>query len=128
LADRRVVLVGEAGHVLPPIGAQGLNLGIRDAATIAELAADALRSGGDPGSSEILDSYDAQRRADVQTRALAVEFMNRSLLTDFLPVHAARGLGLELVSRIGPLRRAVMREGLGPQDETAPRLARGERL
>lgn len=128
LADRRVVLVGEAGHVLPPIGAQGLNLGIRDAATIAELATDALCSGGDPGGIEIMDAYESQRRSDVRARALAVEFMNRSLLTDFLPVHAARGLGLELASRIGPLRRAMMRQGLGPQDEATPRLARGERL
>lgn len=128
LADRRVVLVGEAGHVLPPIGAQGLNLGIRDAATIAELAVDAVRAGGDPGGDELLDSYESQRRPDISARALTVEFMNRSLLTDFLPVHAVRGFGLELASRIGPLRRALMRQGLGPQDEAAPKLARGERL
>lgn len=128
MVDQRIVLVGEAGHVLPPIGAQGLNLGIRDAATIVELATDALRAGGDPGGKKIMDSYEAQRRPDIRTRALAVEFMNRSLLSDFLPVHAMRGLGLELASRIGPLRRALMRQGLGPQDEAAPRLARGERL
>jgi 2-octaprenyl-6-methoxyphenol hydroxylase len=128
LAGRRIALVGEAGHILPPIGAQGLNLGIRDAATIAELAADALRLGGDPGSDEIMSVYEARRRPDVRARALAVEFMNRSLLTEFLPVHAARGFGLDLASRVGVFRRALMRQGLGPQDDTAPRLARGERL
>jgi 2-octaprenyl-6-methoxyphenol hydroxylase len=128
LADRRVALVGEAGHVLPPIGAQGLNLGIRDAATVAELVADVMRSGGDPGSSELTDRYETVRRADVRARTLAVEFMNRSLLSDFLPVHAVRGFGMELASRIGPLRRALMRQGLGPSDAEAPRLARGERL
>jgi 2-octaprenyl-6-methoxyphenol hydroxylase len=128
LAANRTALVGEAGHVLPPIGAQGLNLGIRDAATIAELATDALRSGDDPGRDEIMDKYESLRRSDVGTRAIAVEAMNRTLLTDFLPVHAARRLGLELVSRVGLFRRALMRQGLGPQDDTAPRLVRGQRL
>jgi 2-octaprenyl-6-methoxyphenol hydroxylase len=128
LAGRRVALVGEAGHVLPPIGAQGLNLGIRDAASIAELVADALRAGEDPGGDELMGRYEASRRPDVRGRALAVEFMNRSLLSDFLPVHAARGFGMELASRIAPLRRALMREGLGPRDDTAPRLVRGELL
>ncbi|MEX0590000.1 MAG: hypothetical protein WD207_02825, partial [Xanthobacteraceae bacterium] len=60
--------------------------------------------------------------------ALAVELMNRSLLTDLLPVHALRGFGLDLASRFGFVRRALMREGLGPRDDAAPRLARGEAL
>jgi 2-octaprenyl-6-methoxyphenol hydroxylase len=128
MASRRIMLVGEAGHVLPPIGAQGLNLGIRDAATVAELAADCLRAGEDPGGADMMDSYENARRPDVRARALAVEFMNRSLLSDFLPVHAARGFGMELAARIGPLRRALMRQGIGPQDAVAPRLARGEWL
>lgn len=128
LAGQRIVLVGEAGHLLPPIGAQGLNLGIRDAATIAEIVADALRAGGDPGGVGVINAYDERRRPDVRNRAIAVEWMNRSLLTDFLPVHAARSFGLELASRFGFLRRALMREGLGPSGERAPRLARGEPL
>lgn len=132
LAERfgasRIALVGEAGHLLPPIGAQGLNLGIRDAATIAELVTDAVRSGDDPGSDEVLAEYEARRRPDVKKRALAVEYMNRSLLSDFLPVHALRGLGLDLASRFGFVRRALMQEGLGPRNESAPRLARGETL
>lgn len=127
-ADRRIALVGEAGHLLPPIGAQGLNLGIRDAAMIAELVADELRAGGDPGSRDVLEYYDERRGRDVRTRALAVEVMNRSLLSDFLPVNALRGLGLQLAGRVGVFRRALMREGLGPQDDSAPRMARGEAL
>jgi len=128
MGARRIALVGEAAHLLPPIGAQGLNLGIRDAATIAELVADARREGQDIGANSLLDAYEARRRPDVRNRAMAVELMNRSLLSDFLPVHAARGFGLELASRFGFLRRALMREGLGPREGDAPRLARGERL
>ncbi len=114
-AARRVALVGEAGHVLPPIGAQGLNLGIRDAATIAGLVADARRQGEDPGGDALLESYDRKRRGDVRARALAVDWMNRSLLSDFLPLQLAKGAGLQLASRVGVLRRFLMRQGMGPQ-------------
>jgi 2-octaprenyl-6-methoxyphenol hydroxylase len=124
-ASRRIALVGEAAHVLPPIGAQGLNLGIRDAATIAEIVADVRRRNADAGGDDVMQGYETRRRPDVRARALAVELMNRSLLTGFLPIHAVRGLGLELASRFDFVRRALMREGLGPQDDAAPRLARG---
>jgi 2-octaprenyl-6-methoxyphenol hydroxylase len=124
-AARRIVLVGEAGHVLPPIGAQGLNLGIRDAALIAELVADARRDGADFG--DVCDEYDRRRQSDVRSRAIAVDMFGRSLLTDFLPVHALRGLGLALAARVGPMRRLLMREGLGERAD-APRLVRGEAL
>ena len=123
----RIALVGEAAHVLPPIGAQGLNLGLRDAAMIAELAAAERQAGGDSGSAEVLAHYEDSRRADVTTRAFAVDLLNRSLLTDFLPVQGFRGLGLYLIDRIGPLRRALMREGVAPT-LAAPRLMRGEAL
>ena len=123
-AARRIALVGEAAHVLPPIGAQGLNLGLRDAAAIGELAIGAWRSGRDPGADELLHEYDKTRRADVGSRALAVDLLNRSLLSDFLPVQSARGLGLYLLDRIGPLRRAVMREGTSPT-KGQPKLMRG---
>jgi 2-octaprenyl-6-methoxyphenol hydroxylase len=126
-AANRVALVGEAGHVLPPIGAQGLNLGIRDAATLAELVADVRREGRDPGGVVLLEEYDARRRADVRSRALVVDVANWSLMTDFLPVHAARGLGLHLAARVGFFRRALMRQGLG-RSESTPHLMRGERL
>ena len=124
---RRVVLIGEAAHVIPPIGAQGLNLGLRDAATIAELVVAARRDGGDVGADDLTARYDRMRRADVASRTLAVDLLNRSLLTDFLPLQGARGLGLFLIDRIGPLRRAVMREGVAPL-ASQPRLMRGETL
>ena len=126
-ANQRIALVGEAAHVLPPIGAQGLNLGLRDAATIGELAVAAHRSGNDIGGAEMLARYDTMRRTDVVTRFLAVDLLNRTLLSDFLPAQGARGLGLYLIDRVGPLRRAVMREGVAPTT-AQPRLMRGETL
>jgi 2-octaprenyl-6-methoxyphenol hydroxylase len=120
----RVVLVGEAAHCLPPIGAQGLNRGRRDAAAIGELVADARRDGADPGGADVLTRYDASRRADITSRTVAVDLLNRSLLSGFLPLQGARGLALFLIDRIGPIRRAVMREGVQPA--THPRLMRGE--
>lgn len=114
-AARRVALIGEAGHVLPPIGAQGLNLGLRDGAALAELVGDARRNERDPGDDELLEAYDAGRRADARPRLFAVELANWSLTSDFLPVHAARGLGLQLAKRFGFVRRALMRQGLGPE-------------
>jgi 2-octaprenyl-6-methoxyphenol hydroxylase len=125
--DRRIALVGEAAHVIPPIGAQGLNLGLRDAASIGELAIAAHRDGDDIGDAGVLSSYDKMRRADVGSRMLAIDLLNRTLLTDFLPVQGMRGLGLYLIDRIGPLRRAVMREGVAPA-AAQPRLMRGEAL
>src|SRR4051812_4717953 len=125
-ARNRIALVGEAGHVIPPIGAQGLNLGLRDAATIGELVVEARRDGADVGAPELLARYDRARRADVTSRAFAVDALNRSLLTDFLPVQGARGFGLYLLDRVAPLRRAVMREGVEPAAQ--PRLMRGEAL
>jgi 2-octaprenyl-6-methoxyphenol hydroxylase len=119
--------VGEAAHLIPPIGAQGLNLGLRDAATIAELVVDARRRGADPGEADLLSRYDRQRRSDVTSRTVAVDLLNRSLLSGFLPIHGARGLGLFLLGRVGPLRRAMMREGVDPA-AAQPRLMRGEPL
>jgi 2-octaprenyl-6-methoxyphenol hydroxylase len=124
---RRVALVGEAAHVLPPIGAQGLNLGLRDVATIGELVVAARRDGGDVGAAEVTSRYEHMRRADVTSRTLAVDLLNRSLLSDFLPLQGVRGLGLFLMERIGPLRRAIMREGVTPA-ASQPRLMRGEAL
>jgi 2-octaprenyl-6-methoxyphenol hydroxylase len=126
-AAKRIALVGEAAHVIPPIGAQGLNLGLRDAASIGELAIAALRDGGDIGGDAVLAHYEKMRRADVSSRTLAIDLLNRTLLTDFLPVQGMRGLGLYMIDRIGPLRRAVMREGVAPA-AAEPRLMRGEVL
>jgi 2-octaprenyl-6-methoxyphenol hydroxylase len=126
-ADKRIALVGEAAHVIPPIGAQGLNLGLRDAATIGELAIAADRSGHDIGSTDVLARYNRMRRADIGSRTLVIDLLNRTLLSDFLPVQGMRGLGLYLIDRVGPLRRAVMREGVAPA-AAQPRLMRGEAL
>jgi 2-octaprenyl-6-methoxyphenol hydroxylase len=108
----RVALVGEAAHVFPPIGAQGLNLGLRDAVAIAEIAGDIHRGGGDLGDAAAV--YDRRRRTDITGRTVAVDLLNRSLLSDFLAVQGLRGLGLYALDRIGPLRRAAMREGVAP--------------
>lgn len=107
-AAARIALVGEAGHVFPPIGAQGLNLGYRDVETLA----DVLMGASDPGSEEALAAYDRRRRLDVMSRTFGVDALNRTLLSGFLPVQAARGFGLFLLDRIPALRKAAMRQGL----------------
>jgi 2-octaprenyl-6-methoxyphenol hydroxylase len=126
-ADRRIALIGEAAHVIPPIGAQGLNLGLRDAATIGEIAVAAHRAHHDIGGDDVLARYDKMRRGDVGSRSIAIDLFNRTLLTDFLPVQGLRGIGLYMLDQIGPLRRAVMREGVAPR-AVQPRLMRGELL
>lgn len=113
----RVALVGEAGHVIPPIGAQGLNLGLRDAATLAGCVATALAEGRDPGGAQTLDAYSAQRRPDVTSRIATVDVLNRSLISGLLPVHLARGLGIVALHALPPLRRFAIREGLQPSGE-----------
>ena len=113
-ASHRVALVGESAHVLPPIGAQGLNMGLRDAADIADIAGKALSIGEDPGSPQVLARYQAARRSDVASRMIAIDIANRSLLSDFLPVQSLRAAGLHLIGAFGPLRRLAMREGLAP--------------
>ena len=110
----RVALVGEAAHVVPPIGAQGLNLGLRDAADIARLAGEAIAAGHDPGADEVLRRYDRARRPDILSRTFAIDIANRSLLNDFLPLQPVRAVGMHLLGAIGPLRRFAMREGLTP--------------
>jgi 2-octaprenyl-6-methoxyphenol hydroxylase len=124
-AAHRVALVGEAAHVVPPIGAQGLNLGLRDAASIAEIVEDALADGDDPGGERVCRDYDTARRVDVMSRAGAIDLMNRTLMADFLPVQALRATGITALGSIGPLRRLAMREGVAPRYRL-PRLMRGE--
>jgi 2-octaprenyl-6-methoxyphenol hydroxylase len=113
-AQKRVMLVGEAAHVIPPIGAQGLNMGLRDAADIAAIVRDAIVSGNDLGAPNMLRRYDVARRADVLSRIFAIDLANRSLLSDLLPVQSLRAAGLHLIGSVGPLRRLAMREGLAP--------------
>ena len=126
LAQRRTVLVGEAAHVMPPIGAQGLNLGLRDVACLVDAIADAMEAGHtDIGEATILDAYAHARNSDVRTRTTAVDLLNRSLLSSQLPVQAARGFGLHMLALVPPLRRMLMREGLAPS-QGLPRLMRPE--
>jgi 2-octaprenyl-6-methoxyphenol hydroxylase len=113
-ARDRIALVGEAAHVVPPIGAQGLNLGLRDAADIAELAGEAIAAGRDPGADDLLKRYDWARRPDILSRTFVIDMANRSLLNDFLPLQPVRAVGMHLLGAIGPLRRFAMREGLTP--------------
>jgi 2-octaprenyl-6-methoxyphenol hydroxylase len=113
-ARNRVALVGEAAHVIPPIGAQGLNLGLRDAALIADCIGDAVRLGGDIGGAQTLEAYARARRLDVATRVWSIDVLNRTLISGFLPVQLLRGLGLHALKTIGPLRRLAIREGLTP--------------
>lgn len=114
LAAKRIALVGEAAHVLPPIGAQGLNMGLRDAADLAEIVRDALLMGSDPGDDTILRRYARARRADVFSRTFAVDMANRTLLSDFLPAQSLRAAGMHVLNTVGPIRRLAMREGLSP--------------
>lgn len=113
-AANRVALIGEAAHVLPPIGAQGLNMGLRDASDIADLVGSALIAMEDVGAPALLQRFARLRRGDVMSRSVAIDIANRSLLSDLLPVQAARAAGLEAIGAIGPLRRLAMREGLSP--------------
>ncbi|QND52935.1 UbiH/UbiF family hydroxylase [Phyllobacterium sp. 628] len=110
-ARNRVFLAGESAHVFPPIGAQGLNLGVRDVEILLEtLPADET----DLGSAQIISTYNRKRSPDIIARTGAVDALNRSLLSDFLPVQMVRSGGLELLRVFSPLRSFVMREGLRP--------------
>ena len=122
--SRRLALVGEAAHVFPPIGAQGLNLGLRDVAALRDAVVDAFAEGREPGSDETLNRYQRGRDLDVRLRTTAVDSLNRTLLSGLLPADFLRGAGLLAVSNIGPLRRAIMREGVLPH-VGAPRLMQG---
>ncbi|TPI14593.1 UbiH/UbiF family hydroxylase [Mesorhizobium sp. B4-1-1] len=110
-AQNRVALVGEAAHVFPPIGAQGLNLGIRD---IDDLIGIASENSGDPGARGPLAAYDTRRRPDIWARSGAVNLLNMSLLSDMLPAQLARSAGLNALGGSAPLRAFFMREGLRP--------------
>lgn len=110
-AANRTVLAGEAAHVFPPIGAQGLNLGVRD----VEMLLKALEADpADAGSQRVTRTYDRLRRPDVLARTGSVHALNRSLLTGLLPAQVARSVGLELLRSFAPLRGFFMREGLKP--------------
>ena len=114
LTAPRLALVGDAAHAFPPIGAQGLNLGLRDVAEIVAATVQARAEGADFGGAATLDGYAARRRPDIALRTLGVGAFNASLLASFWPVDALRGLGLAALGAAAPLRRLAMREGLNP--------------
>jgi 2-octaprenyl-6-methoxyphenol hydroxylase len=110
LAATRLALVGDAAHAFPPIGAQGLNLGLRDVKALLA----ATTANADVGADAALEAYARSRAADVLFRTTAVAGLNRSLLAACAPVDLARGLGLAALGAIGPLRRLTMRAGVAP--------------
>jgi len=121
LIGPRIALIGESAHVFPPLAAQGLNLSLRDIAALVETLEDARAQGTDIGSTAALKSYGAARRHDISLRTNGVDILNRSLLMELLPVDLLRGAGIIAFTMIGPLRRALMREGVLPHGRL-PRL------
>jgi len=107
----RSMLVGETGHAFPPIGAQGLNLGLRDIMQAIQAMIDA---GGPHNAPQAVRAFNRQRRVDVTSRTAGVDLLNRTLLSSFLPVQALRAGGLAALSAIPPLRLLAMREGMTP--------------
>lgn len=126
-AAHRLALIGDAAHAIHPVAGQGLNLGIRDAAALAEIVVDASRLGLDIGMKTVLLDYERWRRFDNTCMAAATDLLERL----FLPRHPlmvlARRAGMVLFDRIGPARRYFMKEAMGLTGEL-PRLARGEPL
>jgi len=131
LAERmsapRIALLGDAAHGIHPIAGQGLNLGLKDAAALAEVLVDAARLGEDIGAETVLDRYGAWRRFDNTMLAAATDAFTRLFSNDIAPVRLARGLGMAMVNRIGPARRFFMQEAGGAVGDL-PRLLRGEPL
>src|SRR5262249_41593309 len=123
MVGQRTALVGEAAHVLPPIGAQGLNLGFRDAAALADCVVDAQKARRDPGGDETLKAYADPRNLDVLSRTIGVDVLTRPLLTDFMPLNLARSLAVRGLAALPPLRRFVMQVGMEPPT-ALPRLMR----
>ena len=123
LSGPRIVLMGEAAHAFPPLAAQGLNLSLRDIAQLVATLEDARSRGLDIGTLPALQPYERARRRDIALRTNSVDILNRSIMTDFAPVDAARGAGAIALRLIAPLRRAIMREGiLPPGPVVAPQL------
>ena len=124
---RRLALIGEAAHVIHPIAGQGLNLGIRDVALLAELIIDQRRRGLDIGDGALLEEYQRRRRPDALLLAAVTDGLNRLFSNTIPPLRLARDLGLAAVHRLPPLKRLLMRHAMGTIGDR-PRLARGEPL
>lgn len=113
-ASNRVLLIGEAAHQIPPIGAQGLNMGVRDAALAAEIIIDAARLGQDIGCEDVLKLYQRQRKIDVLSRMAAVDLLSKSLTTNIGPLLVARRKGLDFLNKTPFLRKYLMQAGMKP--------------
>ena len=126
-AAPRLALVGEAAHTIHPIAGQGLNLGIRDVAALAELVIDARRLGLDIGNELVVRRYQQWRRFDALALATVTDGLNRLFSNSLPPVQLARDIGLAAVHRLPPLKRLLMRDAMGIVGDL-PRLVRGEPL
>ena len=120
----RVALAGDAAHGIHPLAGQGLNLGLRDVAALAQVLVEARRRGQDPGAADVLEDYARWRRADTAALAVATDGLNRLFSNDNPLLRLGRDLGLGLVNRLPPVRRALIREAAGLTGEL-PRLMRG---
>jgi 2-octaprenyl-6-methoxyphenol hydroxylase len=109
-AANRTLLVGEAAHVFPPVGAQGLNMSLRDAGH----AVDVILGSDDSGGRDVMRDYDHKRQGDVTARAFAISLVNHTLLAEAAGSHLLRATGLAAVAAFPPLRDFVMRQGLAP--------------
>ncbi|RDD63230.1 UbiH/UbiF/VisC/COQ6 family ubiquinone biosynthesis hydroxylase [Ferruginivarius sediminum] len=125
--DRRLALVGDAAHGIHPIAGQGLNLGFRDVAALAECIVDARRLGQDIGTKDVLVRYQRWRRPDNLMLVAATDSLNRLFSNNFGPLRVARDLGLGAVNQIGPLKRLFMRHAMGTVGDL-PRLIEGRPL
>lgn len=112
LTEGRVAVVAEAAHALPPIGAQGLNTSLNDIIALVEAA---MKSPADPGAPSVLAAYDAARKPDIAARARVIDAFNRVARSGEVAMQAVRLAGLKAVHDIAPVRKGVMRAGLGPR-------------
>lgn len=111
-AAERVALVGEAAHAFPPIGAQGLNLGIRDVATLVDCVVEARNAGTDIGGADLLSKYAQARQSDVGLRTYGVDMLSRSLTSVFLPVNLGRGALLHAIGSVPLLKKLMIKAGM----------------
>jgi 2-octaprenyl-6-methoxyphenol hydroxylase len=123
----RIALVGDAAHVIHPIAGQGLNMGLKDVAALAEVIVDAARLGLDPGSATVLERYQRWRRFDTVTMGIATDGLNRLFSNRSDVLRLVRDVGLGLVDRVPNLKRLFIREAAGLVGDV-PKLLRGEML